>query len=396
MAFNVVIAGGGVAGIEAALALRALAPELVSVELVSPEPEFAYRPLAVSEPFGHGLAHMLDLRAIAADTGAELRIAGLAGVDDEGSRALLDDGTSVGYDALVIACGTNLVASIPGALTFAGTRDVDAYRHLLEEIDAGDVASVAFAVPHGVVWPLPLYELALMTARRPAKHRAALTLVTPEERPARRSGAGRGQGGRRALRGARHRASHGRAADRRAERAAHARARGRGQGRPLRRPARAARHRDRGRPARPGRVHPGRRARTRRGHDERVRRRRHHELLGEAGRHRRPAGRRRGRGDRRSGGRRDPARALPAGAAKRAPDRRTARATSRAGCARAARSRPWRRPSRSGRRPTRSPLRSWRPTWPGGSTARCDSAQPAPATRRSLRTSGSGRARGAP
>ena len=183
MAFNVVIAGGGVAGIEAALALRALAPELVSVELVSPEPEFAYRPLAVSEPFGHGLAHMVDLRAIAADTGAELRIAGLAGVDDEGSHALLDDGTSVGYDALVIACGTNLVASIPGALTFAGTRDVDAYRHLLEEIDAGDVASVAFAVPHGVVWPLPLYELALMTARRPSKHRAALTLVTPEDGP---------------------------------------------------------------------------------------------------------------------------------------------------------------------------------------------------------------------
>jgi sulfide:quinone oxidoreductase len=183
MAFRVVIAGGGVAGIEAALALRALAADLVSVELVSPEPEFAYRPLSVSEPFGHGHAHMVDLRAIAADVGAELRIAGLTGVDGQSSLALLDDGTSLEYDALVIATGTRLIAAVPGALTFAGVGEVDAFRRLLDEIDAGEVASVVFAVPHGVTWPLPLYELALMTARRPAKHRAALTVVTPEDGP---------------------------------------------------------------------------------------------------------------------------------------------------------------------------------------------------------------------
>ncbi|HSD03883.1 MAG TPA: FAD-dependent oxidoreductase [Gaiellales bacterium] len=181
MAFRVVIAGGGVAGIEAALALRALAPELVSVQLVSPEPEFAYRPLAVSEPFGHGHVHMVDLRRVASDIGAELEIAGLAGVD--GAQAILDDGSRLEFDALVIATGTRLLAAVPGALTFAGIADVDPYRRLLEEIDAGDVGSVAFAVPHGVVWPLPLYELALMTARHPAKHRAALTVVTPEEAP---------------------------------------------------------------------------------------------------------------------------------------------------------------------------------------------------------------------
>ena len=181
MAFRVVIAGGGVAGVEAALALRALAPELVSVQLVSPEPEFAYRPLAVSEPFGHGHVHMVDLRRVASDIGAELEIAGLAGVD--GAQAILDDGSRLEFDALVIATGTRLLAAVPGALTFAGIADVDPYRRLLEEIDAGDVGSVAFAVPHGVVWPLPLYELALMTARHPAKHRAALTVVTPEEAP---------------------------------------------------------------------------------------------------------------------------------------------------------------------------------------------------------------------
>jgi sulfide:quinone oxidoreductase len=183
MALRVVIAGGGVAGIEAALALHALAPDLVSVELVSPEPAFAYRPLAVSEPFGHGHVHMLDLRTVARDIGAELRIAGLAGVDGSRNRALFDDGTEAEYDALVIACGTRLVPAVSGAETFAGREDVEMFRRLLDEIDAGDVGSVGFVVPHGVVWPLPIYELALMTARRPAKHEAKLILVTSEEEP---------------------------------------------------------------------------------------------------------------------------------------------------------------------------------------------------------------------
>jgi sulfide:quinone oxidoreductase len=183
MPFRVVIAGGGVAGIEAALALRALASDLVSVEVASPEPMFAYRPLVVSEPFGRGHVHMLDLREITADVGATLRINGLAGVDSAGSRAIFDDGTTADYDALVIACGTKLVSAVPGATTFAGLADVETYRRMLDDIDSGDVGSVVFIVPHGTVWPLPIYELALMTARRPAKHRAELTLVTPEDEP---------------------------------------------------------------------------------------------------------------------------------------------------------------------------------------------------------------------
>ena len=48
------IAGAGVAGLEAALALRALAEGELSVELLAPEAEFVYRPLAVTEPFGVG------------------------------------------------------------------------------------------------------------------------------------------------------------------------------------------------------------------------------------------------------------------------------------------------------------------------------------------------------
>ena len=50
-AVRVVIAGGGVAGLEATVALRALAEDRVTLQLVAPEREFTYRPLAVVEPF---------------------------------------------------------------------------------------------------------------------------------------------------------------------------------------------------------------------------------------------------------------------------------------------------------------------------------------------------------
>jgi sulfide:quinone oxidoreductase len=67
---HVVIAGGGVAGLELALALRALAEERVSVEVVAPEKEFTYRPLAVVEPFRAGEVASFPLRALVRAAGA--------------------------------------------------------------------------------------------------------------------------------------------------------------------------------------------------------------------------------------------------------------------------------------------------------------------------------------
>ena len=45
---DVIIAGGGVAGLEALLALHELAGPRVNVELLAPEHDFVYRPLAVA------------------------------------------------------------------------------------------------------------------------------------------------------------------------------------------------------------------------------------------------------------------------------------------------------------------------------------------------------------
>ena len=48
---RVVVAGGGIAGMEAALALADLAGDKAELSLVSRDREFVYRPLTVEEPF---------------------------------------------------------------------------------------------------------------------------------------------------------------------------------------------------------------------------------------------------------------------------------------------------------------------------------------------------------
>ena len=78
---HVVIAGGGVAGLEALLALSALAEELVDIELVSPTDEFVYRPMLVAEPFGAADVLRIELERVARDTGARHTKDALVSVD---------------------------------------------------------------------------------------------------------------------------------------------------------------------------------------------------------------------------------------------------------------------------------------------------------------------------
>ena len=70
--FRVLIVGGGVAGLEAALALRDLAGERVATTLLAPAAEFVYRPMRVREPFGYSEARHYPLDEISRDIGVEL------------------------------------------------------------------------------------------------------------------------------------------------------------------------------------------------------------------------------------------------------------------------------------------------------------------------------------
>lgn len=182
---RVLIAGGGVAALEAMLALRALAGDRVEVELLGPEPHFWYRPLAVAEPFGLGKSHRLELSGLCEQAGAGFSLDTLVSVDHLHRHVTTQHGEFT-YDSLLVAVGAVAEESIPGAFTFRGPADSDAYAHLLSELEQGAVHRIVFAVHGGHSWPLPLYELALLTAVFVEARQipdVTLGVVTPEDTP---------------------------------------------------------------------------------------------------------------------------------------------------------------------------------------------------------------------
>lgn len=182
---RVLIAGGGVAALEGLLALRALAPTQLTVDLLAGSREFRPQPLSVAEPFGLAEPQRIDLDRFATENGARFRQGVLSGVDVGRRQAHTADGRTLGYDALLVAVGATSRPALAGALTFRGASDVAALSGLLTEIERGAVRSVAFALPTAVRWALPLYELALMTAARGAALQVPMRieLVTHEPAP---------------------------------------------------------------------------------------------------------------------------------------------------------------------------------------------------------------------
>jgi sulfide:quinone oxidoreductase len=185
-ATRVLIAGAGVAALEAMLALRALAEDRVSVALVAPDREFVYRPLAVAEPFRVGEVRTFPLDKLADDAGARIVHDAIVSVDPDAHTIRTEGGEELSYDALLLALGGRPQTAVPGALTFVGPASTGAFGKLLEEAVDGAVESIAFAVPAGATWPLPLYELALLTGSYLADRGTRglrLSIVTPEEAP---------------------------------------------------------------------------------------------------------------------------------------------------------------------------------------------------------------------
>jgi sulfide:quinone oxidoreductase len=183
---TIVIAGGGIAGLEALVALRAHLGSGAQIELVEAATDLVERQRAVAQPFDGTRPRRFDLARIAADHDAHLRPDRLASVDTAARTVRTVRGDTVAYDALLVAVGARPDVAIPGSLTFSGPRDVAAYTKLLAELVDGRVSRVAFALPTATTWALPLYELALMTAERlqaGGRHDAGLVIVTPEHSP---------------------------------------------------------------------------------------------------------------------------------------------------------------------------------------------------------------------
>ena len=179
-----VIVGGGVAGLEALLALHALAGARTELVLVSPDPDFLYKPLLVEEPFGLEPAERHELAPLAAELDASFILQRVTRIDPERHHVELADGSTIDYAYLVVCTGGRFHPALDSATTFP-SREPFRIDQLLGRFD-GAPRTIAFVVPAGVAWALPLYEIAMMTARRIRElglHDTQLKLITPEEAP---------------------------------------------------------------------------------------------------------------------------------------------------------------------------------------------------------------------
>ncbi|MGD0197342.1 MAG: FAD/NAD(P)-binding oxidoreductase [Solirubrobacteraceae bacterium] len=181
----VVIAGGGVAALEGALALRELAGERVALRLLAPNATFGYRPLSVREPFAYARAERYLVADVAQAVGAELTVDEFAYVDADQHVVHTAGGDELHYDALLLALGARVKEPFAHVATLDDRHMDDVLHGIVQDIEEGYVRSVAFVAPARMGWPLPLYELALMAAARAHDMgvKVELTVVTPEPGP---------------------------------------------------------------------------------------------------------------------------------------------------------------------------------------------------------------------
>ncbi len=183
--FHVVICGGGIAAIEGLLRLRKLAGDTLDITVLAPNEDLVMRPLAVRQPFAGGSPNRYPMRRIAADHDADWVQDSLGWVDRDERVVHTEDGRQLTFDALLVAVGARQMPAFDHVQTF---RDADAdevFHGVVQDIEEGYSTSIAFLAPEGPVYPLPLYELALLTAERAQSMDMDLqvTLVTPERRP---------------------------------------------------------------------------------------------------------------------------------------------------------------------------------------------------------------------
>ncbi len=185
--FEVVVCGGGVAGVEALLRLRRLGGDGMRLTLVSPDRDLVYRPLAVLEPFALSGVRHYPLERITADVGARWVRDGLSSVDHAGREVHTEGGETLRYDALLLAIGARESSPYEHACVFTDRDTGASFRAMVRDVEMGVVNSLAFVLPHEWVWPLPLYELALMTAARARSMNLnphpQITFITSEGRP---------------------------------------------------------------------------------------------------------------------------------------------------------------------------------------------------------------------
>lgn len=192
---RVVIAGAGVGGLEALLALREFAGDRVAVELLAPGDSYVQRAQLVTVPFGGPEPMRIDLAELTAELGAHQHHDTLAAVDASARTVTTAGGDALEYDSLLIGVGAIAEEAIPGAVTFPALDRAGGLEDILERLGHRDTRRLAFVVAPATEWSLPIYELALLTASECHARRlngVELTVVTHEAEPLRAAGAAAG------------------------------------------------------------------------------------------------------------------------------------------------------------------------------------------------------------
>jgi sulfide:quinone oxidoreductase len=171
---RVLVAGGGIAALEAVLALRALGGDRLAVELLAPSTAFAHRPSSVHSPFSGELAPEISFDR----AGAVHHRGALAEVDPERHTISTTDGRRLRYDRLIVATGARPVEAVRGATLFRGPISAGAVEGALRHARG----RVLFTIGDGTEWTLAIYELALLAAHT-LPDAPGLMIVTHERRP---------------------------------------------------------------------------------------------------------------------------------------------------------------------------------------------------------------------
>jgi sulfide:quinone oxidoreductase len=178
---RVVVAGGGVGGLETLVALRGLVGPRVELTLVAAEEPFSARALDAFEPFGFGIAQHHPLAGLAADLDARLLCDAVAGIEPGERTVRLASGARLAYDVLVLAMSASPFPAFEHGLCIERGHEAEAFDEVLADLRAERAPDIAIVVPPGVTWTLPAYGLALMVAALdPPSH---VTLVTHELEP---------------------------------------------------------------------------------------------------------------------------------------------------------------------------------------------------------------------
>src|SRR3954471_5923214 len=99
---RVLVAGGGVAALEAVLALCALGREHVAISLLAPSDTFVARQSSVLSPFTGAPAPAVSLARLPA-LGVQRHHGALAAVDPAAHEVRTTDGGTLPYDRLIVA-----------------------------------------------------------------------------------------------------------------------------------------------------------------------------------------------------------------------------------------------------------------------------------------------------